>query len=113
MEVDEAPRAGGCFKLDRAVQEHMDDSRAGIMDDSRAGSFPAQSRGKPSEAFHGNLATGFDAQFNSSIQTVTGTSRLRELQERLQSRARENSEREERPPTWRENSVRSGASQVT
>ena len=35
------------------------------------------------------------------------TSRLRELQERLQSKARENSAREERPPTWRDHAVRS------
>ena len=43
----------------------------------------------------------------SSSQTGTGTSCLRELQERLQSRARENSAREERPPTWRDHPVRS------
>ena len=37
MEVHEAPRAGGCFNMDR-----------GSMDDYRTGSFPVQSRGKPS-----------------------------------------------------------------
>ena len=40
-------------------------------------------------------------------QIATGTSRLRGLQERLQSRARENSAREERPPTRRDHPVRS------
>ena len=43
----------------------------------------------------------------SSSQTGKGTSRLRELQERWQSRAREILAREERPPTWRDYPVRS------
>ena len=43
----------------------------------------------------------------NSSQTGTGTSHLRELQERLQSRARENSARKERPPTWRDHPVSS------
>ena len=43
----------------------------------------------------------------SGSKTETDTSRLRELQERLQSRARENSAREERPSTWRDHPVRS------
>ena len=43
----------------------------------------------------------------SGSQTGMGTSRLRELQERLQSRARENSARAKRPPTWRDHPVRS------
>ena len=43
----------------------------------------------------------------SGSQTRKGSSRLRELQERLQARALENAEREEQPFTWREHPVRS------
>ena len=50
--------------------------------------------------------SGLTTSSTSGGQTGTGTLRLRELQERLQSRARENSAREERPPTWRDHPVR-------
>ena len=50
---------------------------------------------------------GLTPSSTSDGQTGTGTSRFRELQERLQSKARENSAREERPPTWRDHPVRS------
>ena len=43
----------------------------------------------------------------SGSQSRTGTSLLRELQERLQSRTLENAAGEQRPTTWREHLVRS------
>ena len=50
---------------------------------------------------------GLTSSSTSGSQTGRGTSRLRELQERLQSKARENSAREQRPPTWRDHPMRS------
>ena len=43
----------------------------------------------------------------SSSQAGSGSSRLKALQERLQSRTRDDSEKEGRPPTWRDHPVRS------
>ena len=42
----------------------------------------------------------------SSSQVWSSSSRLKELHDRLQSRARDDSMREERPPTWRDHPVR-------
>ena len=42
----------------------------------------------------------------SSSQIGTGSSRLKELHDRLQSRARDDSARQERPPTWRDQKSR-------
>ena len=55
----------------------------------------------------GFALTGFTPSSTSGSQTGTDASRLRELQERSQSKARDNSAREERPPTWRDHPVRS------
>ena len=102
MEVDEAPRAGGRSNLDRAVQEHMNEG----LDDSRTGSFLRNLEANPVRPLMEILLPGLTPSSTNSSQTGTGTSHFRELHERLQSRARENSEREERPPTWRELPVR-------
>ena len=50
---------------------------------------------------------GLTSSSTSGSQPGTGTSRLRELQERLQAKALENAAREQRPTTWREHPVRS------
>ena len=50
---------------------------------------------------------GLTSSSTSGSQTRTGTSRLRELQDRLQARALENAAREEQLTTWREHPVRS------
>ena len=106
MEVDEAPPASGRFSLDRVAQEHMNEG------------LDAWKPPEPVPSLY-NLETnpvrplmeislpGLTTSSTSGSQTGTGTSRLRELQERRQSRARENSAREERPPTWRDHPVRS------
>ena len=44
---------------------------------------------------------------SSSIQICRSSSRLNELRDRMQSRTRDDSIREERPPTWRDHPVRS------
>ena len=50
---------------------------------------------------------GLTPRSTSGSQTGTETSRLKELQERLQSRAPESPAREEQPATWKEYPVRS------
>ena len=49
---------------------------------------------------------GYTPSLTGSSQTRTGSSRLKELHDMLQSRARDDSAREERPPTWRDHPVR-------
>ena len=106
MEVDEAPRADGRFNLNRAAQEHMNE---GLEAWTTLEPVPSlrNLEAKPVRRFMKISLPGLTPSSTSSFQTGTGTSRLRELQEWLQSKARENSEREERPPTWREYPVRS------
>ena len=50
---------------------------------------------------------GLKSSSTSGSQSGTGTSHLRELQERLQAKAFENTAREQRPTTWRDHPVRS------
>ena len=106
MEVDEAPRAEGRFSLDRAAQEHMNEGLEAWTTPEPVPSL-RNLEANPVRPLIKISLPGLTPKSTSSSQTETGTSRLRELQERLQSRARENSEREERPPTWRKHPVRS------
>ena len=50
---------------------------------------------------------GYTPSSTGGSQTGTGSSRLKELHDRLQSMARGKSTREEQPPTWRDHPVRS------
>ena len=50
---------------------------------------------------------GYTPSSTGGSQTGTGSSRLKELYDRLQSKARGNSAREEQLPTWRHHLVRS------
>ena len=106
MEVDEAPRAGGRFNLDRAAQEHMNE---GLERWTTPKPVPSLRKleANPVRSLMEISLPVLTPSSTSSSQTGTGTSILRELQERLQSRARENLAREERPPTWRDHPVRS------
>ena len=106
MEVDEAPRADGCFSLDRAAQKHMNEGLEAWTTPEPVPSLRNLEANQVRPLMEISLP-GLTPSSASSSQTGTGTSRLRELQERLQSRARENSEREERPPTCREHPLRS------
>ena len=106
MEVDEAPRVSGCFNLDRVAQEHMNEGL-----EARTTPEPVPSlcnlETNPVRSLMEISLPGLTPSSTSGSQTGSGTSRLRRLQERLQSRARENSAREERPPTWRDHPARS------
>ena len=106
MEVDETPRAGGRFNLDRVAQEHMNKGLEAWTTPEPVPSL-RNLETNPVRPLMEISLPGLTPSSTSSSQTGTGTSRLRELQERLQSRARENSAREERPPTWRDHPVRS------
>ena len=106
MEVDEAPRAGGNFKLDRAAQQHMNEGLEAWTTPVPVPSLRNVEANTRRPLMEISLP-GLTPSSTSSSQTGTDTSRLRKLQDRLQSRARENPAREERPPTWRDHSVRS------
>ena len=99
MEVDEAPRPSGRFNLDRAAQEHMNEGLEVWIPPEPLPSVHCLMEVKLS---------GYTPNFTtSSSQAGSGSSRLEVLQERLQSRARDDSVGEGRPPTWREHPVRS------
>ena len=106
MKADEAPRAGGLFNLDRAAHEHMNDGLEAWTTPEPV-PFLRNLEANPVRPLMQISLPGLTPSLTSSSQTGTGTSRLREIQGKLQSRVRENSEREERPPTWREHTVRS------
>ena len=106
IEVDEALRAGGCFNLDRVAQEHMNEGLEAWTTPEPVPSLRNLETNPVRHLMEISLP-GLTPNSTSSCQTGTGTSRLRELQERLQPRARENTVREERPPTWRDHPVRS------
>ena len=106
MEVDEAPRACGRFNLNRVAQEHMNEGLEAWTTPEPV-PFLRNLDTNPVRPLMEFSLPGLTPISTSSSQTGTGTSRLRELQERLQSRARENTAGEERPPTWRDHPVRS------
>ena len=91
MEVDEAPRTGGRFNLDRAAQENMNEGlEAGTTPEPVPSLRNLQAN--PVRPLMKISLPDLTPSSTSSSQIGTSTSRLRELQERLQSRARENSE---------------------
>ena len=98
MEVDEAPRSIGRFNLDRLDQEHMNE---GLETWTPPEPVPSN------QTIIGHYTTGLTPSSTIGSQTGTGTTRLDELQERMQSRALESPAREEQPATWREYQVRS------
>ena len=106
MEVDQAPRSSGHFNLDRIAQEHMNEGL-----DTRKPSEPVPSL---KNLQSGRIRPLMDIALpcltlRSTLgrQTGMGKSRLKELQERLQSRTPERSTREAEPLTLREHPVRS------
>ena len=106
MEVDEAPRASGHFKLDRAAQQHMNEGLEAWRTPVPVPSLRNLEANTVRPLMEISLP-GLTLSSTSRSQTGTDRSRLRELQERLPSRARENPAREERPPNWRDHPVRS------
>ena len=106
MEVDEAPRSSGRFDLDREAQEHVNEGLEAWTPPEPVSSTrnPEANRIRPPMDI---ALPGLTFSSTSGSQSRTVTSRLRELQERLQVKALENAAREQRPTTWREHSVRS------
>ena len=90
MEVDKAPRAGGRFNLDCVAQEHMNEGLETLTTPEPAPSL-RNLEANPIRSLMEISLPELTPSSTSSSQTRTGTSRLRELQERLQSRAREKS----------------------
>ena len=88
--MNEVPRSSGRFNLVRVAQEHM---KEGLET-------------KPIRPLMEIALPGYTPSSTGGSQTGTGSSGLAKLQERLQSKARDNSAREERPPTWRDHPVR-------
>ena len=105
MEVDEVPRSSGRFNLDRIAQEHMNE---GLEVWTTPEPVPSV-RGletRPIRPLIEIALPGYTPSPVGSSQTGTGSSRLKELHDWLQSRARDDSAREERPPIWRDHPVR-------
>ena len=90
MEVDKAPRAGGRFNLDCVAQEHMNEGLETLTTPEPAPSL-RNLEANPIRSLMEISLPELTPSSTSSSHTRTGTSRLRELQERLQSRAREKS----------------------
>ena len=106
MEGDEAPRSSGHFNLDRVAQEHMSEGLEAWTPPEPVPSMKNMEANRIRPLMDIALP-GLTSSSTSGSQSETGTSRLRELQERLQAKALENAASEQRPTTWREHPVRS------
>ena len=99
MELDEVPRSSGRFRLDRVAQEHMIEGLEVWITPEPVASVRGLHT-QPIRPLMGIALPGYTpSSIPSSRQIGTGSSRLKELHDRLQSRARDDSAREERPPT--------------
>ena len=107
MEVDEAPRARARFNLDREAREHMSEGlEVWIPNDATSSLRSLETQ--PIRPLMDVELPGYTPTSTSSDSQVSGgSSRLRELGERLRQKSRESSARPELPPTWREQPVRS------
>ena len=107
MEVDEAPRSKGRFNLDRAAQEHMNEGLEVWIPPESASSL----RGLETQVIRPLMDValpGYTPSSTPGSSQVSGiSSRLKELQERLQLRSRESPARADLPSTWGEQPVRS------
>ena len=107
MEVDEVPRSSGRFNLDRAAQEHMNEGLEVWIPPEPVSSvcgLEAQPIGPLMEV----TLPGYTPSSTPGSNQISGSSsRLKELQDRLQLRSRDDSTRQERPSTWRDQPVRS------
>ena len=106
MEVNEAPRSKGRFNLDRAAQEHINEGlelRIPIEPVSSACGLELQ----PISPLMDATLPGYTPSSTAGSSQMSGSSsRLKELNERLQLGNRESPTKVERPPTWREQPVR-------
>ena len=107
MEVDEAPRPSRQFNLDRAAQELMNEGLEVWIPPEHLPSVHSLDAQSVRPLMEVKLPGYTPSSTTSVSQAGLGSSRLKALQERLQSRARDDSVKEERPPTWRDHPVRS------
>ena len=107
MEVDEAPRSKGRFSLDRAAQEHMNEGLEVWIPTESTSSLRGLET-QPIRPLMDVALPGYTPSSTSSGSQVSeSSSRLKELNERLQLRNRESPARVELPLMWREQPVRS------
>ena len=107
MEVDEAHRSSGRYNLDRAAQEHMNEGLEVWIPPEPLPSVHSLHAQSVRPLMQVKLPGYTPSSTTSSSQASSGSSRLKVLQERLPSRARDDSVKEGRPPTWRDHPVRS------
>ena len=107
MEVDEVPRSSGRFNLDRAAQEHMNEGLEVWIPPEPFPSVHSLDTQSIRPLMEVKLPGYTPSSTTSSSQAGSSSSRLKELQDRLQSKARDDSLGEGRPPTWRDHPVRS------
>ena len=107
MEVDEAPRSKGGFNVDRAAQEHMNEGLK-VWKPTESTSSLHGLETQPIRPLMDVALPGYTESSSPSGSQVSGSSsRLKELNERLQLRNRESPARVELPPNWREQPIRS------
>ena len=107
MQVDEAPRSSGRLNLDRAAQEHMNEGLEMWIPPEPLPSVNSLDAQLVRPLMKAKLPGYTSSSTTSSSQAGSGSSCLKALQERLQSRSRDDSVKEGRPPTWRDHPVRS------
>ena len=107
MEVDEVPRSSGRFNLDRAAQEHMNEGLE-VWIPSEPVSSVRGLEAQPIRPLMEVTLPGYTPSSTpGSSQISGGSSRLKELQDRLQLRSHDDSTRQERPSTWSDHPLRS------
>ena len=107
MEVDEAPRARGRFNLDREAREHMSEGLEVWIPNDATPSLRSLETQPVRPLMDVVLPEYTPTSTSSDSQVSGGSSRLKELGEKLRQKSRESSARLELPPTWREQPVRS------
>ena len=106
MELDEVLRSNGRFNLDLVAQEHMNEVLEVWIPREPVPSVCGLDTQQIRPLMEVTLLGHTPSSTPSSSQIGTVSSRLKELHDRLQSRTRDGSAREERPPTWRDHPVR-------
>ena len=107
MEVEEAPRSKGRFNFDRAAQEHMNEGLEVWIPTESTSSLRGLET-QPIRPLMDVALPGYTQSSTPSSSQVSGSSsRLKELNERIQLRNRASPARVELPPTWREQPIRS------
>ena len=107
MEVNVTPRARGRFNLDRAAREHMSEGLEVWIPTESTSSLRGLET-QPIRPLMDVVLPGYTPSSTQSGSQVSGSSsRLKELNERLQLRSCESSARAELPSTWREQPIRS------